>query len=327
MARPLRIQFPGAVYHVTNRGNERKNIFQDDADRNAFLKILSESIDTYGIILHSFVLMNNHWHLLVQTPLANLSEFMRHFNITYTSHFNRRHHRVGHLYQGRYRSLLVEEDAYLCMVSRYIHINPVKTAIMRRQTPEKQLHHLWNYHWSSLPGYVDFTPKLKFVEYATVLAEYKNSRQPAEKAYQEQLTKDLIKGLSIHDRIVGQSILGSESFIAGIKETHIADIRDRERPAVGRIHQYLSIEKVLAVAEKELNSSDLLRSKGMTRQIVMTLLYKYAGLNNRQIAELLNLDYSTVSQGRKRLRDKVEEDIGIQTLVERIIEQLARIKI
>ena len=141
------------------------------------------------------------------------------------------------------------------------------------------------------------------------------------------MTKDLIKGLSIHDRIVGQIILGSESFIAGIKETHIADIPDRERPAVGRIRQYLSFEKVLAVAEKELNSSDLLRSKGMTRQIVMTLLYKYAGLNNRQIAELLNLDYSTVSQGRKRLRDKVEEDIGIQTLVERIIEQLARIKI
>ena len=142
MARPLRIQFPGAVYHVTNHGNERKNIFQDDADRNAFLKILSESLDTYGIILHSFVLMNNHWHLLVQTPLANLSEFMHHFNITYTSHFNRRHHRVGHLYQGRYRGFLVEEDTYLSMVSRYIHINPVKTAIMRRQTPEKQLHHL-----------------------------------------------------------------------------------------------------------------------------------------------------------------------------------------
>jgi len=98
MARVLRVQYPGALCHVTNRGNERKNIIKDDVDRREFLKILYQSINTYGVILHSFVLMENHWHLLAQTPLGNLGEFMRHFNIPYTSNYNRRHKRIGHLY-------------------------------------------------------------------------------------------------------------------------------------------------------------------------------------------------------------------------------------
>ena len=101
MARPLRILFPGAFYHLTNRGNERKAIFRDDEDRRQFIDLLHRSLDIYSVVLHSFVLMNNHWHLLAQTPLGNLSEFMRYFNIAYTSRFNRRHKRAGHLYQGR----------------------------------------------------------------------------------------------------------------------------------------------------------------------------------------------------------------------------------
>ena len=87
MARALRVQYPGALYHVTNRGNDRKAIFKDDVDRREFLKILSQSINTYGVTMHGFVLMKNHWHILAQTPLGNLGEFMRHFNITYTSHY------------------------------------------------------------------------------------------------------------------------------------------------------------------------------------------------------------------------------------------------
>src|SRR3972149_606292 len=103
MARPLRIQYEGALYHVTCRGNERKSIFKDDLDKKVFLGLLSDGLKTYHIILFCYVLMDNHFHLLLETPLANLSEFMRWFNITYTSHYNRRHKRSGHLYQGRYK--------------------------------------------------------------------------------------------------------------------------------------------------------------------------------------------------------------------------------
>jgi putative transposase len=126
MARPLRIQYPGAVYHVTCRGIERRKIFLDDKDRGKFLRLLSLSLNIYSAKLHAYVLMDNHFHLLVETPLGNLGEFMRHFNITYTSYLNRRRRRVGPLYQGRYRSVLVEKEAYLSVLSRYIHLNPIR---------------------------------------------------------------------------------------------------------------------------------------------------------------------------------------------------------
>ena len=150
MARPLRIQFPGAVYHVTNRGNEKKAIFKDDVDRIAFLEILSRSLETYDTTLYCFVLMSNHFHFLLETPLGNLGEFMRHFNITYTSHYNRRHKRSGHLYQGRYKSLLIDKDDYISVVSRYIHLNPVKVGTLLKKPVTDQLKYLWAYQWPNM---------------------------------------------------------------------------------------------------------------------------------------------------------------------------------
>jgi len=127
MARPLRVQYPNAVYHVTCRGNEQKPIFRDDIDRKTLLKKLVQSMDIYTVKLYSYVLMNNHFHLLLETPLGNLGEFMRRFNISYTGYFNYRHKRSGHLFQGRYKSILVDKESYLSILSRYIHLNPVRT--------------------------------------------------------------------------------------------------------------------------------------------------------------------------------------------------------
>jgi putative transposase len=318
MARALRIQYPGALYHVTNRGNERKAVFKDDVDRNEFLVILSRSIHTYGVILHSFVLMDNHWHMLAQTPLGNLSEFMRHFNITYTSHFNRRHKRVGHLYQGRYKSFLVEFDSYLSKVSRYIHLNPVKVSAAQEMPIEKQLKYLWGYKWSSLPGYIGLDNTLNFVEYKTVLAEYGGDTKAGKRNYMDQIINDLPVGLMIREQIVGQSILGSERFVSMVKEKYINNGKDRERPDIRKIQRYLSMEAVLAVVEKETGMSQVLLSTGTTRQVVMTALYNFAGLNNREIGDIMGVDYSTVSQGRKRLRDRAEKDQKIRLLIKRI---------
>jgi len=128
MARALRIQYPGAYYHVTCRGNDRKRIFGDDKDRNEFLKLLENSLDVYRVNLYSYVLMSNHFHFLIQTPAGNLSEFMRHFNVCYTGYHNYRHSRSGHLYQGRYKSFLVDVDNYLLEVSRYLHLNVVRVS-------------------------------------------------------------------------------------------------------------------------------------------------------------------------------------------------------
>ena len=140
MGRPLRIEFPGAHYHVTSRGNEQKDIFKSKADREQFLGYLESAVSRYGAVIHAWCLMTNHHHLLLETPLANLSQIMRHINGAYTNYFNTKRKRVGHLFQGRYKAILIEADAYLLELSRYIHLNPVKAKIVSR---------LEDYPWSS----------------------------------------------------------------------------------------------------------------------------------------------------------------------------------
>ena len=160
MARALRIQFEGAVYHITSRGNERREIFKDDADRIRFLEILKLSLGIYQVLLYGYVLMDNHYHLLVETPKGNISEFMRRFNITYTSYFNKKHNRAGHLYQGRYQSILVDKESYLTSLSRYIHLNPIRVRELIDQPAKEKEEHLKEYSWSSLSGYINEDTKL-----------------------------------------------------------------------------------------------------------------------------------------------------------------------
>ena len=131
MARPLRIEFEGALYHVTSRGDERRDIFLDDADREAFLQILGDVVRRFAWRCHAYCLMGNHYHLLIETPNANLSRGMRHLNGVYTKRFNRTHERVGHVMQGRYKSILVDKDEYLLELARYVVLNPVRAGVVR----------------------------------------------------------------------------------------------------------------------------------------------------------------------------------------------------
>lgn len=172
MARPLRIQYPDAIYHVTCRGNEQKDIFKDEEDHRKMLQVLSHSLKIYQVKLYNYVLMNNHFHLLLETPIGNLGEFMRQFNITYTGYYNRRHNRVGHLYQGRYKSILVDKVAYLTILSRYIHLNPVRVKTMVKGSFKEKINCLINYPWSSLHGYIEKNKKEPFIDYAMILEEY-----------------------------------------------------------------------------------------------------------------------------------------------------------
>jgi REP-associated tyrosine transposase len=124
MARPLRIEYSGAYYHVTSRGNERKAIFRDDTDRKTFLGLVERAAEEFHLRLHGYVLMNNHYHLLLETRKGGLNRALRFLNGVYSQAFNRRHHRIGHLFQGRYKAILVDKESYLLELSRYLHLNP-----------------------------------------------------------------------------------------------------------------------------------------------------------------------------------------------------------
>ena len=140
MARPLRITYPGAFYHVTSRGNERKNVFKNKRDREKFLEYFESATKRYDAVIHVFCLMDNHYHLLLETPSGNLPQIMQHINGAYTTYFNVKRGRSGHLFQGRYKAILVDIDEYAKELSRYIHLNPVRAKLVK--TPEE-------YEWSS----------------------------------------------------------------------------------------------------------------------------------------------------------------------------------
>ncbi len=323
MARSLRIQYPGALYYVTHRGNERKSIFGDNKDSQRFLEIFAQSVEIYDIRTYSFVLMSNHFHLLVETPLGNLGEFMRHFNITYTSHFNRRHKRTGPLYQGRYKSVLIEKDAYFSLVSRYIHLNPVRVRDITKKPVEVQLDVLWNYKWSSLPGYFDLRSRYDFIDYTNVLEEFGGDTPKGREMYKKLIGNDALEGLSIKDKIIGQSLLGGDDFISRINEKFLNTVKDREMPAIRVVHSYAEKDKIIQATANVLgiSSEELLKTSGVARYITMDLLYRIGGLKNREIGEVFGVDYSTVSQGRKRLRQRKEHDERLRALL-RKIEQL-----
>jgi len=319
MARPLRIQYEDALYHVTCRGNERKAIFKDDYDKNAFLELLNDGMKTYNIILYCYVLMDNHFHLLLETPLANLSEFMRWFNITYTSHYNRRHKRTGHLYQGRYKSILVEKKSYLHILSRYIHLNPVRTKQEGKLPLPEKKKYLRNYPWSSLLGYIDDTRRNGIIDYARILESYGGDNKNGRRLYWETICNDLSTGIDIKEKVIGGSIMGSDTFINWVRDKFLP-AKSREIPAVRRLKKYTAKEEIIAALCKETNKSfdEIKKERGIIRQIAMDLLYRVGGLSGTEIGEMIGVDYSTVSLGRKRLRVKLKSDKHLSQIIKRV---------
>jgi REP element-mobilizing transposase RayT len=174
MTRPLRLQFPGALYHVTSRGNRRSHIYRDDSDRIAWLGVLALVCERYHCVVHSFCLMSNHFHLMLETVEPNLARAMRHLNGEYTQHFNRRHHTVGHLFQGRYKAILVQKESYLLELSRYIVLNPLRAKMVDR---------VEEWPWSSHRYYLGDGPAPPWLERDWLLSQFGSCRTQAVAAY------------------------------------------------------------------------------------------------------------------------------------------------
>jgi putative transposase len=205
MARPLRLEFPGALYYVTARGNERKPIYRDDRDRRRFLERLAAVVHGYSLRLHAYVLMRNHYHLLVETPVANLSRAMRQLNGVYTQDFNRRHRRVGHLFQGRYKAIVVEQDAYLVELSRYLHLNPVRVG---------EVSTAWNFPWSSAAAFVGRARAPEYLVVGAVLGPFGRRLSTARRRYGAFLMEGVEPGVATPWAAVeGQLLLGERRWV------------------------------------------------------------------------------------------------------------------
>ena len=311
MVRPLRIDYANAYYHVTSRGNERREIFKDDRDRGVFLEKLQASLAIYSVKLHAYVLMGNHFHLIVQTPKANLSTFMRHFNVSYTAFYNRRHRRAGHLYQGRFKAIVVEADSYLLELSRYVHLNPVRVELMRRKAMTEQVKYLRSYGWSSLDGYLNGGNRKSWVVYDDVLNYVEGSR----KRYAEFIGEGLKRGYaSPWEDLQGQVVLGSEGFWGRVKEKRSRKGQDLREQTSLRILERVELEKVLrkGAAYFKLRPEQLQRRRSGYRDqraLVMEMMYRHSGVSQKQIGGYLGgMDYTAISHERGRIRHKMLED-------------------
>jgi putative transposase len=204
MARPLRLEFPGAIYHLTARGDRREDIFSDDADRERLLQVFAECVGRFGWACHAYCLMANHYHFLVETPLPNLARGMRQLNGIYTQRFNRRHGRVGHLFQGRYQAILIEKDSYLQELARYVVLNPLRARLVKR--PEQ-------WRWSSYRASAGMDAAPPWLATDWLLEQFARRRKSAQGAYVRFVAEGL-KAPSIWGALRGQIFLGREGFAA-----------------------------------------------------------------------------------------------------------------
>ncbi len=237
MARPLRIEFEGALYHVMSRGNERRPIVRDDADRTKRIDWLRRTVETYGWRLHAFALMPNHDHLFVETPRPNLSSGMQYFNGSYTGYFNHRHRRAGHLFQGRFKGHLIEEEGYFLEVSRYIHLNPVRAKLVDR--PEE-------YSWSSYPGYQRSRSALDWITYGRVLGEFGATAAQARRAYTSFVRSAVEEPPdSPFSKAVGGLLLGSKKFTDRMRRQLAGHLPDTDIPQLEMVRPRPPLEIIL----------------------------------------------------------------------------------
>jgi len=313
MARALRIQFPGAHYHITCRGIERRRIYMDNNDRHKFLTMLADASETYQVVLYTYIMMNNHFHLLIQTRKANCSEFMRHFNIRYTGWFNWRHERSGNLYQGRYHAYLVDADNYLLEVSRYVHLNPVRVKQTKSAAFREQWHKAIDYPWSSLPGYVSERRAQDFVDYDLVLSMVSGRR-----AYRKFILEGLKRGIeSPFQNVLSRMIVGNDDFADYVKR-YLRRVSSREQPAYREmINVTLEPEVVLGILRREFGiqkeALEQRGSNGVIRGVVAELLYRFCNITQAQIGILLGgIDYMSVYQLRNRLKKRLDNDLDLR---------------
>ncbi len=278
MARPLRIQYPGALYHITARGNRKEEIFLGSPDLYQFLQILEKVVKKYSWVCHAYCLMKNHYHLLVETPIGNLSQGMSQLNGTYTQYFNRSHDNVGHLFQGRFKSIVVEKESYLLELCRYVVCNPVRAGLCSKPKDWK---------WSSYNATAYGKNVPDFLEVDWLLKQFSDDVASARNQYMEFVEAGLAMNKSPLDKTVNQVACGSETFVNNIQRTLSFDRETDDLPG-GKLPFGRPSLGVLVSAKGQ-------SGKHQRNEEVCRAYFEY-GYNLKEIAAHLGVHYATVSR-------------------------------
>ena len=321
MARPLRIQFPHAYYHVMNRGLARQPVFPDRADRAMFLALLADCHEVWGVRVIAYCLLGTHYHLLLQTPQANLSRVMRHLDGVYTQRYNRRHRRDGPLFRGRYKAIVVDAEGYLLAVARYIHQNPVAAGLVR--SPEA-------YAWSSCRLYVDKGTPPAWLDAGQLLNRFpKKDRSREFLAFMRSREEDPVRSFYKSGRWL--PVLGSKDFHERLRrqvkkrETGFTEVP--EAKAYLRPDASACLEAVGQVYGRQ--REELLRrrsgQRNEARAVAMYVCRRLAGMNLRDIAKLFGIGgYSGVNSVIGRVKERLETSSETARRFEQIQRRLKR---
>jgi len=327
MPRHLRVEFAGAIYHVTIRGNARQRIFDDDHDRERFLQRLAESVDTYGVQVFLFCLMINHVHLVVETPLANLHKFMQSLETGYTVYYNLRHDNCGHLFQGRYAAKLVEGDEYLFKLSRYIHLNPVFVDAVKNLELKKRLEYLRNYKWSSYRSYIGTDKSLPYITYGPLLAQSSAKAHRQKPNYRHYVEGGVSETDAEFNEILKGPAIGGYDFCSRVrnawqdiasKAAKPEDVEFRKRSL--NLESQIVLEIVSQHMHVDVEMFRERRRNSPLRPIAALMLLKYTGMTNRAVAAELNLKSGeavgiqarkaqAMQKNNKRLMEAIENEL------------------
>jgi len=310
MARPVRIEYEGAFYHIISRGERKENIFFSDTDRRKFLEKLRETAEKFIIKIHCYVLMENHYHLLVETPRGNIVKAIHYLNTSYSNWFKVKNNIIGSVFQGRYKSILVEKESYLTVLSAYIHLNPIRSGIA--MNPE-------DYKWSSYRSYIGKDKDVRWLILEDVLSQFSGKKENYQK-----FVSDWGQRIDKKDRerfYRKNSILGRKSFEERVLNRVKIKLMPKDKREIPELKAFIRLSekdiKTIIIEEFNLDGKELYEKKKMNlyRRLFIYGLKRYTDLRLKEIGEIMDMDYAAVSALVRRFLRKSGKDKDINLMI------------